>query len=197
LKDKKGTWIPDFRVLLQESFPTGKYDHLNPNKNGADIGGIGTYQTGFIIVTRKIFYTFPSHPYNFNLNLYYLLSTKTKVKDFSVFGGGFGTRGVVSPGNQFIGNLGIEFSINRNFVLGTDIHYEHRDKSPFHGKPGLLKDGTIAKVGLPSTDRWSLAPCLEYSYSDALSLAGGVWFTVAGRNVTGFVSGVFNVYYYF
>jgi len=197
LVNKKGTWIPDLRLLLGETFPTGKYQHLNPKKLGSDISGAGSFQTSFILVTRKIFYTFPSHPFNFNLNLYYILPTKVHVKDFNAYGGGPKTNGNINPGNQFIANLGFEFSFTRYWAIGTDIHYERQDKSPFHGKRGFLADGSKPKVGLPSYERLSLAPCLEYNFNENFSLAWGVWFSVAGRNTESFISGVANVYYYF
>ncbi|MBS0615709.1 MAG: transporter [Verrucomicrobia bacterium] len=188
-RDQKGTSIPDFRILLGETFPTGKYDHLNPKKQGSDISGSGSYQTTFLIVVRKIFYV-PKHPFDINLNLYYILSAPTHVRDLSVYLGGPGTHGTVKPGDQFIVNLAIDYSLTRYWALGLDAHYHHQNRSRFSGK-------TLLPAGLPSSETFSLAPCLEYSYSTDFSLAGGVWFSVAGRNSVQFRSAVFNVYYYF
>src|SRR3990167_31009 len=36
MKAKEGTWMPDARLLVGESFPTGKYDRLNPSMDGGD-----------------------------------------------------------------------------------------------------------------------------------------------------------------
>lgn len=191
LLDKRGTWQPDLRLVLLENFPTGQYQKLDPNKYGTQIAGFGSYQTSIVLVTRKIFYTFP-HPFNFCLNLIYILSTSTDVKGLSVYGGDINTRGVVKPGDQFIANLGMEFSFTQNWAVGMDIHYTHLNKSVFH-----KRRSTSSVAGLPSSEVFSLAPCLEYNYSENFSLAGGVWFTVAGRNGLAFASGVFNVFYYF
>lgn len=192
-RDQKESWIPDIRFVFGESFPTGKYDHLNPQKNGSDIAGTGSYDTTILFVTRKIFYTFPKHPYNFNLNLFYIVSTTTRVRGFNAYGGGINTRGAVRPGDQFIANLGFECSLTRNWAIGTDIRYEHQNRSHFSGQ--LDRSGPL--FGLLSLDRISLAPCLEYNWSQDFSVAGGVWFTIAGRNSEAFVNGIFNVYYYF
>ena len=43
--DKKGTWIPDIRILIGESLPTGKFQGLNPALHGADATGRGVYET--------------------------------------------------------------------------------------------------------------------------------------------------------
>src|SRR3569832_1683573 len=43
--DTRGTWITDLRLMLGETFPTGKNDHLNPHKGKSDVFGTGTYTT--------------------------------------------------------------------------------------------------------------------------------------------------------
>lgn len=35
--DIKDSWVPDFRVFLQETFPTGNYQKLDPDKQGEGI----------------------------------------------------------------------------------------------------------------------------------------------------------------
>lgn len=194
-EDKKRTSIPDVRFLLGESFPTGKYKNLSPSKGGSDASGTGSYETFFIFVTQKIFYSIPKHPFNINLNLIYVLTTKTHIEGLSVFGGGVGTKGTVIPGNQFVANLGYEFSITRNWGWGVDFRYQHNDHSVFYPTKGNASNALQA--GLPSSEIFSIAPSLEYNFSKEFSIEGGVWFTVGGRNAPSFVSGVANVYYYF
>lgn len=197
LRDEKNSWIPDVRLLFGEFFPTGKYQHLNPKKQQSDSSGSGSYETAFVFVTRKIFYNFPKHPFNFNLNLEYILSTKTNVDGYNIYGGSFDTKGRVSPGGQYIFNLAMEFSFTRHFVIGMDIDYVHQNKSVFSGNPGLGVNEVIPPVGLPSSDLLSLAPTVEYTFNDNFGILGGCWFTVAGRNSTQFVSNVLSVYYMF
>lgn len=188
-RDQKGTAIPDCRILLGEIFPTGKYKNLDFKKQGSDISGAGSYETVFLVVLRKIFY-FPKHPFDINLNLFYIVPTKTHVDNLSLYGGGPGTHGTVQPGHQFIANLAFDYSLTRFWAFGLDLHYQHQNRSPFSGK-------TLFPAGLPSSEIFSVAPCLEYSYSEKFSLAGGFWFSVAGRNALQFRSAIFNVYYYF
>ena len=190
-KNKKDSWIPDCRLLIGETFPTGKFQKLNPDKAGSDVSGFGSFATSFVSVVRKIFYTYP-HPISINLNLLYVVYSKVKIDGFSVYGGGEGTKGTVAPGNQFIANLGLEFSIDKFWELGLDVRYIYANKSRFSGKE---ISGVVA--GLPSSELLSLAPCLEYNFNENFSVAIGAWFSVFGRNSVAFASGVANVFYYF
>ncbi|MBY0529773.1 MAG: hypothetical protein K2P51_06240 [Rhabdochlamydiaceae bacterium] len=191
-KDKKGSWLPDIRLLVGESFPTGKYQNLNPKKQGADISGSGAYETTLILVLDKTYYWLKTHPIALNLNLYYTWLTKVKVHGFNAYGGNADTEGVVKPGNQFEMNLAAEFSLTRNWVVGMDLHYIHFDHSLFHGRPGT---GLIP--GLPSSEQWSLAPCIEYNFSERFNVSTGAWFSVLGRNAPAFAGGIATIYWYF
>lgn len=52
--EEKG-WMPHLDGLLQLKFPTGKYQHADPDKLGTDLMGSGSYDQGFgINLTKKI-----------------------------------------------------------------------------------------------------------------------------------------------
>jgi hypothetical protein len=52
--EEKG-WLPHLTGLLQVRMPTGKYQHLNPDKLGADAMGNGSWDPGFgFTLTKKI-----------------------------------------------------------------------------------------------------------------------------------------------
>ncbi|MBS0626578.1 MAG: hypothetical protein JSS09_00015, partial [Verrucomicrobia bacterium] len=146
-----------------------------------------------IFVTRKIFYSFPKHPFNICLNLAYTLSSKINVKGYNIYGGNFDTEGKVFPGAQYTIDLATEYSLTKNFVIGTDIHYIHQNRSIFSGNPGI----TDPFVGALSSDQLSLAPCLEYNYTDNFGIFGGTWFTIAGKNSYRFITNIVTVYWVF
>ncbi len=53
LEEKK--WVPQLTALLQLKMPTGKYQHEDPEKLGADVMGTGSWDPGFgLILTKKI-----------------------------------------------------------------------------------------------------------------------------------------------
>jgi hypothetical protein len=188
LREKKNSWMPDLRLLIAETFPTGKYDHLDLRKNRSDALGSGSFITSAVFVLAKTFYTFPTHPYNLNLNVYYIYPSNASVRGVSIFGGTAETKGTAFPHTNFITNLGIEYSINRFWALGMDIRYVHQSKITFRAKEGSDKPGQ------PSSEQFSLAPCLEYSWSEGYSTAIGPWFTIAGRNSEVFFGVIGNVY---
>src|ERR1700733_11817895 len=43
LNDPEGSWWPAIKLVLREAFPTGKYQKLDPKKNGVDATGLGAY----------------------------------------------------------------------------------------------------------------------------------------------------------
>lgn len=193
LLDKKGSWTPDVRFLIGENFPTGSYEQLNPPKQLSDSSGSGAYETSFILVTAKRFYCFPKHPFNVNLNFAYTLANKTNVKGYNLYGGATDTKGTISPGSEYLFNLSIEYSLTQNWVIGTDVHYLHQNKSTFSGTLGIINPF----VGDPSSDQVSVAPCLEYNYSANFGLFIASWFTVAGRNSDKFISNAISAYWIF
>ena len=84
--DQKDTWIPDFRVLLEVVFPTGKYDKLNPRRNFDDVTGQGAYFLGPNISYQKLYYLPKSH-FVFHWAVGYLFPSRASIKDLSVYGG--------------------------------------------------------------------------------------------------------------
>ncbi len=183
-KDQAHSWTPDFRLALQESFPSGKYQHLDSEKHFADVSGSGAYETWITAILHK---TFSSS--TFNLSLAYVIPSHVFVRGFNAYGGNFQTHQTVSPGQQLIANLGIEYSLTKLWILGIDIHYQHQNKSSSCQPTTLL--------GAPSLEQWSIAPCIEYNPSPNFGIEIGSWFTIAGRNSASFISAVGTVYWYF
>lgn len=195
--DIKDTWIPDFRIVVGQTYPTGKFEKLNPEKNLSDASGSGSVTTYLIAVWQKIFYTFPKHPFNINLNIWTLFPNELSVRGFNVYGGGFETKGRVNPGMEYVASLGVEVTLDKHWEIGTNVFYLHTNSASFKGDRGVTLDGLPAKVGLPSSEQLSLAPSLEYNFNQNMSMAGGAWFTVAGRNSEAFVSAILEYFYYF
>lgn len=90
-----------------------------------------------------------------------------------MYGGGIGADGKVFPGNSLILNLGIEYKLNQCWEIALDTRYEHQDISTFSGKHGYDENGLLLLCGLPSSERLSLAPSLEYHHNDRITIASG------------------------
>jgi len=187
-KNKPESATPDFRILLLESFPTGKYQHLDLRKNLADVTGSGAFETWIIAIVRKIIYFTPRQVVSLNFNLGYNFPSSVHVKGHNFYGGGTPkTNGSVLPGRQTLGNIGIEYSMTVNWILGLDVHYVHQNKSTSRHRD----------IHLPSSEEFSLAPCIEYNPSTHFGIEAGAWFSIAGRNNFVFTTGVLTVYWFF
>lgn len=187
-------YIPQIKFSIQETFPTGPYQHLS--HNGLALSGVGggSYQTQFSIALAKLILWTYKHPINTRLFLGYNIPTPVHVRGFNTYGGGFGTKGVVHPGNTFKADLGIEISLDQPWVFCFDIVYSSQNKTKFHGNPGTVTPGGApASVGGGSNDNLSLAPGIEYNWNENLGVLGGAWFSVYGRNSLAFAQGIFSV----
>jgi hypothetical protein len=192
----EGPYRPALLFSIGETFPTGKYQRLNPRKLGTDVTGAGSYQTRFSFNLGKVVWWVTTHPMNVRLSLGYNLPSPATVHNLNAYGGTQGTHGKVHLGQGFQGDFGYEFSFTQKWVLALDVVYTYNAKNTFSGHRGRV-NGTPAVVGGPFNDQLSLAPAIEYNPNENFGMLGGVWFTVWGRNSSNFVSGVFSVEYTF
>lgn len=194
---KQTPYLPAIAFDIGETFPTGKYQHLNADKNGVDATGAGSYQTTFSFNIGKVIWWVLTHPMNVRLSLNYTIASNTHVKGFNAYGGGYGTNGTVNVGNNFSGDFGFEYSFTQKWVAACDVVYSYTSPSTFTGNVGMNKNNTPATVGSVFRDQLSLAPALEYNPTENLGFLAGVWFTVWGRNSLSFISGVLSFEYTF
>ena len=198
---KQGPYVPAILFSIQEVFPTGKYQKLNPTKNGIDATGAGAYTTNlYLNFAKVVWWWWLAHPMAFRLSLEYSLPSHVSVKGFNAYGGGYDTNGKVHPGQTFSADFGYEFSFTQNWALALDIVYNYSLKTTFDGYPGRVSQDVqapLASVGGPYNDQLSVAPAVEYNWNENLGVIVGAWFTLWGRNSTAFASGVFSVTYSF
>lgn len=193
LRDTPGTWKPNLRITLQQVFPFGQYDHLNPKKLGIDGTGRGAYSTGVNFNFEKTFHYSPYKSLRIRWSLGYLFAVPVHIQGLSVYGGAPNTSGKVFPGQTFTGYLSGELQITQNWVFACDTEYLIMRHDRFSGKPGTDENGRKASVGNPFSVLISIAPAIEYNYTENFGLIGGVWFTVAGKNAIQFFGGTFSV----
>lgn len=196
LNDIRGSWVPDCRFVIQETFPTGNYQKLNPKKNRIDSTGQGAFQTGPQFVFRKRFHL-PKSFFSLQWSVQYLFPTTVHVKDFNTYGGGYGTRGTVRPGQTFTAFLSGEYSFNQNWVFAFDTEFVCQKSSYFSGTHGVSALGEPAFVGLPFSTQLSFAPEIEYNFSSNSGIVSGIWGTLAGKNSAAFASFFFSYLYVF
>jgi hypothetical protein len=191
---KETPYVPALLFGIQETFPTGKYQYLDPDKNGIDATGNGAYTTKLSLnFSKLVWWWILGHPMNFRLSLTYALSPSVHVGGFNSYGGGYGTKGEVHPGQAFGLDFGYEYSFTQHWAGALDVVYNYSAATHFTGNKGVDAEGKEAVVGGPFREQLSLAPAIEYNWSENFGFIGGLWFTVWGRNSGAFVSGVLSV----
>lgn len=195
LINRESRYTPKAKFTVAQSFPTGKYQHLY--STGLNSTGAGAWGTTFGLAIGKLFFYTTQHPFNTRLFVSYQIWTDVDVSGFNTYGGGYGTRGTVKPGQVFSADMGFEVSITQQWVAALDVVYTTSQRTKFHGDPGVTIAGTPASVGSGSSDNLSLAPAIEYNWNSQLGVILGGWFSVMGRNSSVFGSGIISVTYSF
>lgn len=177
--ENKKSWVPDFRILLQETFPTGNYQKLNPKKNGADCTGQGSYQTGAHLAIQKTFHSHRKHPFRFRGSIGYFIPSAVTIKGLNYYGGDSKTRGIIYPGNYWISFFYGEYALSRRWAIGCESNYITTNKGEFKKKKG-------AKISVPLNNQFSIFPQIQHTYTENIGIIVGTWITLSGKNSEAF-----------
>ncbi|BCA95127.1 hypothetical protein TUM19329_14880 [Legionella antarctica] len=176
----------DVRILLQQTFPTGKYENLNPAFLGTDSTGLGSYQTLVGLDLQYLLEVIQSHYLRTRLILSYLHASPVKVHGLNSYGGTINTNGRIARGGEYDADLAFEFTLTQNWVAVMEGTISRGQSTVFNG---ILDIGNIgAPVNIRGNDysARTLAPALEYNFNANVGLIGGVWFPVSGKNTSHF-----------
>lgn len=197
LWENKQTATPNIRLVILETFPTGKFENLGPDFGGYNATGYGAFSTFFGLVANKTFYNNPCHPFNLSANIAYFYTCDTKVHGINSYGGGSGTKGKVSPGDAVYLLLSYESFINHLLTFTLDFQYIHTFKTNFDGVLGVDIDGVSFEISQNSSDLFTLTPAIEFTFNDYLSCYIGAYLTLFGRNTAATAQGAFSLIYSF
>ena len=195
-QDTKNNSIPSMQVYIQEIFPTGKFNKGSADKFGTDIGGKGSYQTVVGVVVGSIYELWNCHFLSLRFNVLANFPTKVNIKGISIYGGAPDTDARVKVGQHYTSLFGLEYSFTQNWVFAFDAQAFYQRSTPFKGFAGTRPDGSRARLGRGAGFQFSIAPAMEYNFSAALGLIGGVWFSVGGKNQPRFINGIIALNYF-
>ena len=185
-EQKKSKWLPDIRLFLQETFPTGSYEHLIPEYLGTDATGLGSYRTMVALNLQYLAQVTENHYLRSRLIISRRYSSSVDVNGFNSFGGTALTRGRVNPGAEDNFDLAFEYTLTQNWVAVMEGYISQGKATQFDGILDIVSTGAIPLSGQYSET--GLAPALEYNFNANVGLIGGVWFPVAGKNTSNFMS---------
>ena len=216
---------PDLRITIQQIIPTGLYNNLSESRNGTNITGMGSNQTSFGLNFQYLSKLPHTHYLNSTLNITYTHAMEVAIQGISAYGGTSSTHGHIDPGDSFVIDLATELSLTQQWVAVLEGMFIYQQASFFKGvvgtptaddpQPlGLIRNrfrnrlrhrlipsrnniGGTDGIGNGNLDEITLAPAIEYNFSDQYGIIAGVWFTVAGKNTPAFASPMvaFNAYW--
>jgi hypothetical protein len=179
-----GHWIPTTSIVVQETFPTGKYDRLGDRPS--DGMGSGAYATTVAFYAQTYFWLPNGRILRMRANVSQAFSNDVNVEDVSVYGTGTGFRGQARPGRSLFVDASWEYSLTRSLVLALDATYRRDGNTRVTGYDrvgfgsGQNQSGILMDSG--SAEAFGLAPAIEYSWSRNLGVLLGVRVIPAGSN---------------
>jgi hypothetical protein len=179
LQPTAGRWQPTTSLVLSQTLPTGRYDHLAPGASGAS--GAGVYRTDLGFYAQSLDEVLPGHLLRSRLNATVGWSDRAGVAGRSVYGTPDGFEGSASPGLSASVDVAFELSLSRHWVLALDLAYQGQARSIVEGRVEGASD--IVRTIEGASRAWAVAPALEYNFNARVGLIAGLKVTVAGRNV--------------
>ncbi|MGL5742328.1 MAG: hypothetical protein ACRCXC_07135 [Legionella sp.] len=187
VEQRKHQYLPDIRFFVQETFPTGKYENLNPELLGTDATGLGSYRTLLALNFQYLAEVYAQHYIRTRLILSRTYYSSVQVMGFDSFGGSEITNGTADLGTDNNIDLAFEYTLTQNWVAVMEGYYSDGTPILFDGvftptRKGhnLNISGHFYEVGL--------APAIEYNFTSNVGVIGGVWFPVAGQNTSHFLT---------
>jgi hypothetical protein len=179
-----GSAVPTLSINVQQTLPTGRFDHLQRASDGL---GAGADTTTISMFSQSFFWMPNGRLVRARLNLSYALSSQVTLEDQSVYGTVDGFRGTATPGDSIYVDLAFEYSLSRHWVAALDLWYQHDGSTAVSGAYATapVTGGATAYASFSGSSREDiLAPALEYNWSARLGVIVGARVIVAGRNVT-------------
>ena len=173
----EGSYLPTLAFVIDETLPTGRYDHLSRASDGL---GAGAYATGLSLYSQDYFWMPTGRILRARLDFTYTRSGSVPVTDQSVYGTASGFSGRAYPGDGYTLDAAAEYSVTRNWVLALDVVYQYDFNTHLAG---------MSAAGALSTDSGSsysvgFAPAIEYNWSARAGVLLGVRIISLGRNIT-------------
>jgi hypothetical protein len=178
---REGRSIPGISVAVQQTFPTGSYDHLGERQSNAL--GSGAYTTTLAMFSQTYFWLPNGRILRMRLNVLPTFSSKVNVRDASVYGTTDGFRGVANPGASIFVDGAWEYSLTRRWVLALDATYRHQANTPVNGY-NSANPATAIAFNSGTSSAFGLAPAVEYSWKANLGVLLGVRLIPLGRNTS-------------
>jgi hypothetical protein len=171
--------LPTISFMVQETFPSGKYDQLGARPS--DGFGAGAYTTTLALNSQTYFWMPNGRILRMRLNATQSLSSYANVAAVSVYGTSPGFQGHAKPGASTFVDAAWEYSLTRNWVLALDATYRHTNNTRTAGNDPSQSPPNI-QLNSGSSDAIGFAPALEYNWKPTIGVLVGTRIIALGHN---------------
>ena len=171
--------LPTISFMLQQTFPSGKYDQLGPRLS--DGFGAGAYTTTLALNSQTYFWMPNGRILRMRLNATQSLSTYANVTGVSVYNTPTGFQGHAKPGPSTFVDAAWEYSLTRNWVLALDATYRHTANTRITGTDPTQSPPNI-QLNTGRSDAIGFAPALEYNWKPTIGVLVGTRIIALGHN---------------
>jgi hypothetical protein len=171
--------LPTISFMLQETFPSGKYDQLPTHPSNGF--GAGAYTTTLALNSQTYFWMPTGRILRMRLNATQSLSTHANVAGVSVYNTPTGFQGHAKPGASTYVDAAAEYSLTRNWVLALDATYRHTNNTRIAGNNPTQSPPNI-QLNTGSSDAIGFAPALEYNWKPTIGVLVGTRIIALGHN---------------
>jgi len=180
-----------YRLLLEQTFPTGHFKNLNPTQKDLEVSGLGYYRTGAVLAAetlrhmdQRLIRTRLSAGYGFS-------PPSCLLTNYSLYGGAPGLQGKTGSIHDAFTTFGLEYTLTQHVCLVSDFEYSFSSKGIFHQTKGALVNQTPFFIERPQFQLLTIAPGLQINFSYNLGFNLCAWFSAAGKNLPSFQSAIF------
>jgi hypothetical protein len=180
---------PAVRLSYRCILPTGRYRNLSPKKNNTDASGEGAYYQVLGLAATKLWHLSDYHYFEFRLAASAFFAPPVHIRGLSFYSPEIPLKAKVYNGVLYAFFSSVQANLTRHVALACDFLYKHKNRNRLKTENGYIKR--------PSNENFSIAPSVQYNFTQDIGIIGGVWFSVAGRNSYSFTQGILalNVYH--
>lgn len=183
----QGVHTPVVTLVVKQNLPTGEHDLLE------QAGLLGATGSGAFATTVGMYgqaQFLPGRNLRGRVNLTWRVpGAHVDVDGRSAYDTDIGFHGKAELGGALQASAALEYSLSPQWVLATDLVYEKEHGAHVRGtSPGTGSDRVNIDHSLASSWRVSVAPAVEYNWSDSGGIIFGALVSLRGRNSAAIVS---------
>lgn len=185
---KAGDALPTFAVLIQRAVPLGRFDRLGDDPDRGVGGGVAPTTLG--VNAQRVDRLPSGRALRTRVNLARSLPSRTHVLDASIYGTPAGFGGIARVRAVTTADLSVEYSATRRFTLATDLIGRWAGSGLVSGRVVTGAGRLDYVAALPGIRSFSVAPALEYSWTNSRGVLLGARWTAAAHGRPGSVTPV-------